>query len=288
MSKKPRPSDESPTAYLDRLTQAPLLTKEEEVLLTRAAQTGCDESRTRLVESNVRLVINIARGYKCPSIPLEDLVQEGVIGLMHAIERFDPEKGFRFSTYATHWIRQSVGRAVDGKSKTIRLPAHITQSLRKIERAKQDLLAATGHEPTAEQISQALGISTRKLKTLMSAQQELVSLDILVGDNDSTTLGAMLQDERAGDPEAIIINGELIEELNEIISQLSERERRIMNYRLRHDDGSASFRDDLSDAMQLSRERIRQIETQAIKKLRMIAEQRRLREHSATDGPRLS
>ncbi len=288
MAKREQSQSVTSEGYLDRLTRTPLLTKEEEVTLTRQAQKGQDAARDRLVESNIRLVINIARAYRCPTIPLEDLVQEGVIGLMHAIERFDPEKGFRFSTYATHWIRQAVGRAVDGKSKTIRLPAHITQSLRKVDKAKSELLSQTGQEPTAEQIALHLGVSVRKLKTLLQASQELISLDVKVGDGDATTLGAMLQDESAGDPEAIILNSEIVEELLEIISHLNERERRIMIYRLKNDDGTADFREELSDEMHISRERVRQIETQAIKKLRLIAEQRRVRDSFASDGPMVS
>lgn len=279
MAKKGKKIEESLPSYLARLTQAPLLTAEEEKALTRAAKDGSEEARDRLVESNIRLVINIAKSYQSWSIPLEDLIQEGVIGLMTAIERFDPEKGFRFSTYATHWIRQSVGRAIDGKAKTIRLPAHISQTLRKIEKAKKEILADTGKDATPEQIAQMLGISLKKLKSLMQASQELVSLDIRVGDDDSTTLGAMIQDERAGDPSAIVINGEILEELQDVINELSDRERRIMNHRLKHDDGTPAFRDDLSEEMQISRERIRQIEIQAIKKLRQIAQRRRLREY---------
>lgn len=279
MIKKGNELEDHLPSYLARLTQAPLLTAEEEKVLTRAAKAGSEEARERLVESNIRLVINIAKSYQSWSIPLEDLIQEGVIGLMTAIDRFDPEKGFRFSTYATHWIRQSVGRAIDGKSKAIRLPAHISQSIRKVERERKAILAETGQEPTPEQIAAALGISVKKLKGLLQASQELVSLDVRVGDDESTTLGAMIRDERAGDPEAIIINSEIIAELQEVISELSERERRVMNHRLRHDDGSPSFRDELSEELKLSRERIRQIEIQAIKKLRQIAQRRRLREN---------
>ncbi len=279
MIKKGKELEDQLPSYLTRLTQAPLLTAEEEKILTRAAKSGSEEARDRLVESNIRLVINIAKSYQSWSIPLEDLIQEGVIGLMTAIDRFDPEKGFRFSTYATHWIRQSVGRAIDGKSKAIRLPAHISQTIRKVEREKKAIMAATGQEATPEQIASAIGISVKKLKSLLQASQELISLDIRVGDDESTTLGAMIRDERAGDPESIIINGEIIAELQDVISELSERERRVMNHRLSHDDGSASFRDDLSEELKLSRERIRQIEVQAIKKLRQIAQRRRLREH---------
>lgn len=278
MAKKNSQNEESLPNYLTKLTQAPLLTAEEEKVLTRAARQGDEDARHRLVESNIRLVINVAKSYQNWSVPLEDLVQEGVIGLMTAIDRFDPEKGFRFSTYATHWIRQAVGRALDGKSKTIRLPAHISQSIRKIDKARQAIQNETGAEATPEQIASRLGISVKKLKSLIQCSQDLISLDVNVGDDESTTLGAMIQDERAGDPEAIVINSEIVEELHEVISHLGDRERKIMSHRLSHDDGTQNFRDDLSEELHLSRERIRQIEIQAIKKLRQIAQRRRLRE----------
>lgn len=266
-------------SYLQRLTTAPLLTADEEKRLTLAARQGSVEARDRLVEANIRLVINVAKSYQSRSIPLEDLIQEGVIGLMTAINRFDPEKGFRFSTYATHWIRQSIGRAVDGKAKAIRLPSHISQALRKVEKTKSDLLQETGIEPTPEQIALEMGISVRKLTTLLQASHELVSLDIRIGEGEKTTLGAMIQDERAGDPEAIIINSEIIEELQEVMLQLTDRERRIVNYRLKNDDGTNHFREELSEEMHISRERVRQIESQAIKKLRILAQRRKLREY---------
>ncbi|MCB0825351.1 MAG: RNA polymerase sigma factor RpoD/SigA [Armatimonadetes bacterium] len=270
--------NEAIPSYLQRLTTAPLLTADEERRLTLAARQGSVEARDRLVEANIRLVINVAKSYQSRSIPLEDLIQEGVIGLMTAINRFDPEKGFRFSTYATHWIRQSIGRAVDGKAKAIRLPSHISQALRKVEKTKADLLQESGIEPTPEQIAHEMGISVRKLTTLLQASHELVSLDIKIGDGEKTTLGAMIQDERAGDPEAIIINSEIIEELQEVMLQLTDRERRIVNYRLKNDDGTNHFREELSEEMHISRERVRQIESQAIKKLRVLAQRRKLRE----------
>lgn len=268
-------------SYLNRLTQAPLLSPDEERELTLAAQSGSLEARERLVESNIRLVINIAKGYQTRSVPLEDLIQEGVIGLMTAIDRFDPSKGFRFSTYATHWIKQSIGRAVDGKAKTIRLPAHISQALRKVERAKAEIMRRTGREATVEQTAREMGISVRKLATLLQASQELVSLDIRVGDGENTTLGSMIRDDSATNPEDVILSQELLAELDEVLGLLNERERLVVTYRLRYDDGTTKFRDDLSEELQITRERVRQIEIQAIKKLRLIAQRRRLREYLA-------
>ncbi len=267
------------SSYLSRLTQAPLLTAEEEKELTVAAQAGSADAKERLVESNIRLVINIARSYHSRAIPLEDLIQEGVIGLITAIHRFDPTKGFRFSTYATHWIKQSIGRAVDCKAKAIRLPAHISQALRRIEKAKSELMLRTGSDPTSEQIARELGMSIRKLNSLMQASQELVSLDIRVGDSDSTTLGSMLPDLSAHNPESEIMHSEVIEELQEFLLLLSDRERRIVTYRLRNDDGTTKFRDDLSEELKITRERVRQIEIQAIKKLRQLASRRKVKEY---------
>ncbi len=272
-------NDDGIPSYLGRLTQAPLLTSEEEVELTRAAQRGSGEARQRLIESNMRLVINIAKSYHSKAVPLEDLIQEGAIGLMHAVERFDPNKGFRFSTYATHWIRQSIGRAIDNKSKAIRLPAHVSQTLRKIERAKAKVMREIGAEPTWEQVANELGISSRRLQQLIQSSQELLSLDMKVGDSENTTLGSLIRDSSSTDPEETVMSAEIIEELHEVMLELSERERRVMSYRLRLTDSEmVDVRDELSEELQISRERVRQIEIQAIKKLRRLAQRRKLNE----------
>lgn len=266
-------------SYLSKLTQAPLLTAEEEIALTRAIQNGCKKSKQRLIESNMRLVINIAKGYRNRAIALEDLIQEGAIGLMQAAERFDPDKGFRFSTYATHWIRQAIGRAIDNKSKAIRLPAHVSQSLRKIERERLRLARELGYDPTVEQIAANMGISTAKLLSLVQSSQELLSLDMSIGDSGGTTLGGLLSDGALEDPETTVLSQEVMLELQRIILELNDREQRVMRLRFRLDGISdASLHDDLSKELKLSRERIRQIEIQAIKKLRALAQRRKLRD----------
>jgi RNA polymerase primary sigma factor len=256
------------------------LTAEEEIALTRKARAGDAKARQRLIESNMRLVINIARSYRSRLIPLEDLIQEGAIGLMHAVERYDPDKGFRLSTYATHWIRQAIGRAIDNKSKAIRVPSHVSQSLRRIEKERMRLYRELGHEPSPEQLAAALGLSTKRLVNMLQSSQELLSLDMKVGDSDNTTLGNLLRDDSAVDPEFDILSQEVLSELHRILGELSERERRVMNYRLRMDPGSNQTiaTDDLAKELQLSRERVRQIEIQAIKKLRSVAQRRRLRD----------
>ncbi len=267
-------------SYLGRLTRAPLLTAGEEVVLTKAAQKGDAAARERLIESNMRLVINIAKNYRNRAIPLEDLIQDGAIGLMHAVERFDPSLGYRFSTYATHWIRQAIGRAIDNKAKAIRLPAHISQTLRKIERAKAKVLRERGTEASSDEIAKELGITSKRLQALQQASQELLSLDMTVGDTDSTALGSLIQDDSSPDPESAVIDAEVLEELQAVMMQLTEREQRVMMYRLKlaEPTSGTSFRDELSKEFQVSRERIRQIEVQAIKKLRQVAQRGRLRE----------
>jgi RNA polymerase primary sigma factor len=270
--------DDGIPSYLSRLTQVPLLTSEEEIVLTRAVQAGDQIARQRLIESNMRLVINIAKTYRNRAIPLEDLIQEGAIGLMQAAERFDPEKGFRFSTYATHWIRQAIGRAIDNKAKAIRLPAHVSQSLRKVERERIRLSRELGYDPTTEQLAQAMGISAKKLMTLMQSSQELLSLDMTLGDSSGMTLGGLIKDHAGDDPEDMVISQEMMEELQRIMLELNDREQRVMRLRFRLDGTDTTFQEDIAKEMKLSRERVRQIEVQAIKKLRALAQRRRLRE----------
>lgn len=272
--------EEGIPSYLGRLTQAPLLTAQQEEELTRLVQQGDVRARQRLIESNMRLVINIARSYRCKAVPLEDLIQEGAIGLMQAAERFDPTRGFRFSTYATHWIRQAIGRAIDNKSKAIRIPAHVSQVLRKIERERVRLAGELGCEPTQEQVASALGMSCRKLISYLQSSQDLLSLDMNVGESGSMTLGGLIRDDRSGDPETRVIDEAAKEELKRALSELNEKEQRVMRMRLNLDDGrpGSQLQDDVAREMHLSRERVRQIEIQAIKKLRMIAAQRKLRE----------
>lgn len=264
-------------SYLGRLTKTPLLTAEEEVWLTRAAQSGDQRARQRLIESNMRLVINIAKSYRNRTMPMEDLIQEGAIGLIQAIERFDPERGFRLSTYATHWVRQAISRAIDNKSKAIRLPAHISQTLRRMERERARLTRELGREPSFEALAAALEMSPGRLAVLTTFAHDLVSLDIKVGENDGTTLASILRSKDAADPETEVLGHEVIDELHEAIQELNERERRVMTYRLCRGDLDP-HREELVEEMQLSRERIRQIEIQAIKKLRALAHRKRLRE----------
>jgi RNA polymerase primary sigma factor len=227
----------------------------------------------------MRLVINIAKSYRNKAVPIEDLIQEGAIGLMQAAERFDPARGFRFSTYATHWVRQAIGRAIDNKSKAIRLPAHVSQAMRRVERERVRLSATLGREPTIDQLAEACRLDPGKLQSLMQSSQELVSLDMTVGENGSTTLGGLLKDDRNPDPESRVLSEEAKHELRRIFLELNERERHVMELRFNFSEATAVIgQEEVAKELCISRERVRQIEIQALKKLRILAHQRSLRE----------
>ncbi len=266
-------------SYLERLAQHRLLTAEEERELTTAAKAGCIESRDKLIHSNIRLVVNVARTQATNNLPLADLIQEGLIGLMKAIDKFEPERGFRFSTYATHWIRQAIGRAVDLRSRTIYVPANVTQAIRKVERVRASLEQKLGKDPPEELLAAQLGISVAKVRAIVNAKPELISLETRIGESSGTNLASVIHDEKAGDPEAIALNSELIEELQDLIGMLGERDRRIIASTLNSEEDCAKERQLIGQEYRLSRERMRQLEVAAIKKLRQIAQMKKFKEY---------
>ena len=266
---------------ITRLTRARLLNHQEEMDLARKVKLGGLEGRRaqhRLVESNMRLVVSIAKAYRASGIPIEDLVQEGAIGLMTAAERYDPDRGFRFSTYATQWIRQAIGRAVDNKAKAIRLPAHVSESLRKLDRVKAELRRETGDEPTHETIAERSGLSVRKVQALLNTTQDPISLDLPVGDEENTSLGSLLTDRNAPDPQSTLLDVEMVQEVDNILNSLDERERRVMRLRYGFDGDDALVLAQIGEQLNISRERVRQIEQHALKKLRNEEKKGRLRE----------
>lgn len=268
--------------YLNRLTRCALLSPEQEVVLAQRVKQGGSQAkmaRAKLIEANMRLVIAVAKAYRASGIALEDLIQEGAIGLMTATERFDWRRGYRFSTYATQWIRQAIGRAVDNKSKSIRLPAHVSESLRKIERVRAEYRRETGEEATTDVIVSRTGMTTRKVTMLMQTLAEPVSLDMPVGDEDNTSLGSLLHDKTAPDPEAILVSAELRSEIHIILNTLDEREKVIVRKRFGFDGEETYVLQQIGEELAISRERVRQIEASALRKLRTLARQRQLRDY---------
>ena len=263
-------------SYIARLTRPRLLTADEEIVLAGRIQKGDKAAKDRLVEANMRLVINVARTYHSSLIPFEDLVQEGAIGLMTAADRFDAAKGYRFSTYATHWIRQAITRAIDNKSKPIRLPAHVSETLRKIERARALWMRENGEDPTTEQLAEYLNVPARKITSLIHAGQEPISLDMMVGDEENTTLASLLYDHNALDPQDMVLTAEKRSVLLSLLDTLTPREQEIMRRRLGYEEDSSHVLQEIGAAMRISRERVRQIEMQALRKLKFAAKRRGL------------
>lgn len=266
---RPNEKDEIPS-YLERLTREPLLTAEEEKSLALRAQQGDEEARKRLVEANMRLVINVARNYSCPAFSLEDLVQEGAIGLLKAISKFDPSRGYRFSTYAMFWIRQAIGRSVENKSRAIRLPAHIRESIRRVDRQAAELALALGREPTIGEVATAVGMSERQILKLLQCVADTVSLDGLSGE-DYADYTQVLPDPNCEDPESRAIQAEARRILHRALQELPPRDRRAVRRRL-------GLEVDEVDE-NVSRESRRIMGVRAIQRLRAIAERHRLREY---------
>ncbi len=262
-------------------TDSRLLTAAEEVSLSRRVKNGDMEARRQLVECNLRLVISIAKRYRSRGLSFEDLVQEGIIGLMAAVARFDPEKGYRFSTYATHWIRQAIGRAIDNHSRLIRLPSHVSDSLRKLERCRQLLARELGRQPTVSELASETEVPARKIQALLQSSQDPLSLDAMLGDTEEMSLGDLLLDVNAPDPEAQTICTRTRETLEAILGVLRPRERRVIEKRYGFSDGRIHSLQEVGEQLQMSREGVRQIEVRALRKLREAANLLRIEDYAA-------
>jgi RNA polymerase primary sigma factor len=267
-----RRGEETPellTGYLVRIGRGTLLTPEEELDLGRRASAGDDRARARLIEKNLRLVVSIARRYRGRGLPFEDLIQEGNIGLMKAAQRFDPELGNRFSTYATWWIRQAIGRAIEDKGRTIRLPTHAQGKVRTAARTRNELSATLGREPADEEVAERLGWTVREARALSGLLVDVLSLDRPVGAEDgSAELNEFVEDEQAsGMPEAVIRDMEKIR-LKESIAEMPARERHVLVRRYGLDDQDPATLAELSNELGVTRERVRQLQRNAEQCLR--------------------
>jgi RNA polymerase primary sigma factor len=249
-------------------TETRLLTADEEVVLAKRVQQGDLDAKQRMIEANLRLVISIAKRYRCKSMAFEDLVQEGIIGLMAAVTRYDPQKGYRFSTYATHWIRQAIGRAIDNQGRMIRLPSHVSDAVRKLERCRMVLSRRLGRQPTVDELADEAKLPAKKVSVLLQSAQEPLSLDALLGEGEETPLGDLLLDLQAPDPENSTIRARNREALEDILQVLRPRERRVIEKRFGFSDGRVYSLQEVGDQLQMSREGVRQIEVRALKKLK--------------------
>ena len=250
--------------YLAHIGQGDLLTHEEEIDLSRRAKQGDARARQKLIEKNLRLVVSVAKKYRGYGLPFEDLIQEGNIGLMKAVEKFDPDRGFRFSTYATWWIRQAVQRAVADKGRTIRVPVHMTEKIRKVSRALSELAVELEREPTEQEVSRRLGWDPEEVRLTMSAMPDATSLDQPVSSEDTASqLGDFIEDERVSDTPDTVMREMETSQLKEAIERLPERARYVLVRRYGLDDREPATLAELGDELDISRERVRQLQREA-------------------------
>lgn len=273
-------ADELPHSHWISTRQTRLLTATEEVDLARRIRDGDMAARTRMVESNFRLVVSIARRYRCRGLAFEDLIQEGLVGLMAAVSRYDPDRGYRFSTYATHWIRQAIGRAIDNHGRLIRLPSHVSESLRKLEQCRQLLARRLGRVPTLSELEAETGVPSAKIEMLTRSSQDTLSLDTLLGESEETHLADLLLDPEAPDPvEATLITRHR-EAVESLLGLLQQRERSVIERRFGFADGRIHSLQEVGEQLQMSREGVRQIEVRALQKLKDGFIQSRLEEYA--------
>ena len=271
--------DDPVKAYLKEIGQVPLLSAEEEQTLARAARAGDAVARRRLSEANLRLVVSVAKRYAGRGLPFLDLIQEGNLGLMKAAEKFEPDRGFKFSTYATWWIRQSITRAIADQGRTIRIPVHLVEHINRVRKTAGELLRKNGREPTAEEIAVRLEMEPDRVRELLQLAQEPVSLETPVGEEEDAHLEDFIQDEEAGIPVDEAGRQLLRRELMSVLKSLTPREERVITLRFGLDDGQPRTLEELGKEFNVTRERIRQIEAKALRKLRHPSRAKRLRDY---------
>jgi RNA polymerase primary sigma factor len=267
--------------FLKDIGRVALLTAAQEVELSKRIERGEHRAKQQMVEANLRLVVSIAKNYRNQGLPFLDLIQEGTIGLVRAAEKFDYRKGFKFSTYATWWIRQAVARALADKSRTIRMPVHVVEKLNKISRAERKLLAELGHDPTADEIAIELELEREGVEQIRRSAQAPISLEKPVGDEEESEFGHFLADATAAQPDEAAETTMRKETLRRVLSALAPRERRVLELRYGLDGQHPRTLDEVGRTFNVTRERVRQIENQSLKKLQALAESQKLRDVAA-------
>jgi RNA polymerase primary sigma factor len=270
--------DDPVKIYLKEIGRVPLLTPEEELELAVRISNGDVAAKKRLSEANLRLVVSIAKRYLGRGMQFLDLIQEGNLGLIKAVEKFDYTKGFKFSTYATWWIRQAITRAIADQARTIRIPVHMVETINKVKKVSSQLLHQTGHEPTAEEISEVIGMPTDKVREIMRVAQEPVSLETPIGEEEDSHLGDFIPDDDAPAPQDAASHTLLKEQLSEVLSTLTPREERVLRLRFGLEDGRSRTLEEVGEKFNVTRERIRQIEAKALRKLRHPSRSKKLRD----------
>ena len=260
--------DDPVRMYLKEIGRVPLLTAEEEVDLARRMEAGDDTARRRLEEANLRLVVSIAKRYVGRGMLFLDLIQEGNLGLLKAVEKFDYSKGYKFSTYATWWIRQAITRAIADQARTIRIPVHMVETINKLVRVSRRLLQELGRDATAEEIAKEMGLSVARVREIMKVAQEPVSLETPIGEEEDSHLGDFIEDEAAPDPADAASMMLLKEQISEVLNTLAPREAEVLRLRFGLEDGRSRTLEEVGQSFGVTRERIRQIEAKALRKLR--------------------
>ena len=265
--------------YLKEIGKVPLLSAEEEIELAKRMELGDQEAKKRLAEANLRLVVSIAKRYVGRGMLFLDLIQEGNLGLIKAVEKFDYRKGYKFSTYATWWIRQAITRAIADQARTIRIPVHMVETINKLIRVSRQLLQELGREPTPEEIAAEMNMPVDRVREILKISQEPVSLETPIGEEDDSHLGDFIQDDNVPVPADAAAFTLLKEQLEEVLGTLTEREQKVLTLRFGLEDGRARTLEEVGKEFNVTRERIRQIEAKALRKLRHPSRSRKLKDY---------
>ncbi len=271
-------SDDPVKVYLKEIGRVPLLSAEEEIELAIRIMEGDEQAKKRLSEANLRLVVSIAKRYVGRGMQFLDLIQEGNLGLIKAVEKFDYTKGFKFSTYATWWIRQAITRAIADQARTIRIPVHMVETINKVKKVSSQLLHKNGHEPMAEEIAEELGMPVDKVREIMRVAQEPVSLETPIGEEEDSHLGDFIPDDEAPAPADAASHTLLKEQLGDVLGTLTPREAKVLRLRFGLEDGRPRTLEEVGKEFDVTRERIRQIEAKALRKLRHPSRSKKLKD----------